>query len=111
MKHFEHGDITLKVLMFRLMLSLITKTWNISVQPEYFPEDKLGGLHFYPDSIWSSDFGPVASEQNPMHSLVDLTSTQKGRESLSVQLIHKIVDLFFPLRSCPRPSELPKCFR
>ena len=46
MKHSEHGDITLKTLIFQLMLSPITRTWNISVQPEFFPEDKLGGLHF-----------------------------------------------------------------
>jgi Integrase zinc binding domain len=36
-----------------------------------------------------------------MHLLIDLTSTQKGRESLMVQSIHKIVVLFFPLLNCP----------
>jgi hypothetical protein len=36
-----------------------------------------------------------------MHLLVGLTSTQKGRESLMVQSIHKIVILFFLLLNCP----------
>jgi RNase H-like domain found in reverse transcriptase/Reverse transcriptase (RNA-dependent DNA polymerase) len=47
--------------------------------------------------IWLSDSVLAASEQNPMHLLVGLTFTQKERESLMVQSIHKIVVLFFLL--------------
>jgi hypothetical protein len=46
--------------------------------------------------MWLSDFVLATSEQNLMHLLVGLTSTQKERESLMVQSIHKIVILFFP---------------
>jgi RNase H-like domain found in reverse transcriptase len=61
--------------------------------------------------IWLSDSILAASEQNLMHLLVGLTSTQKGRESLMVQSIHKIVVLFFLLLNCPLLSEPLRCFR
>jgi hypothetical protein len=35
-----------------LMLSQITKTWNISALHGFYPGDKLGGLLFCPDLIW-----------------------------------------------------------
>jgi RNase H-like domain found in reverse transcriptase len=56
---------------------------------------------------WLLDSVSAASELNPMHLLIDLTSIQKGRESLMVQLIHKIVVLFFFLLNCPLLSKLP----
>jgi RNase H-like domain found in reverse transcriptase len=72
----------------------------------FYPGDKLGGQHFCLALIWSSDSTLAASELNPMHLLISLTSTQKGRESLMVQSIHKIVILFFLLFNCLLLSEL-----
>jgi hypothetical protein len=86
------------------------KTWNISALHGFYPGDKLGGLLSCPDLIWLLDSIPVTSEQNPMHLLVDLTSTQKGRKSLMVQSIHKIVVLFLLLLNCPLLSEPLQCF-
>jgi Integrase zinc binding domain len=70
------------------MLSPTTKTWNIFVLHGFCPGDKLGGLLFCLDLIWLLDSVPVASEQNPTHLLVGLTSTQKGREGLMVQSVN-----------------------
>jgi hypothetical protein len=82
-------------LKFQLMLSQTTRTWNIFVLHGFCPGDKLGGLLSCPDLIWLLDSVPATSEQSLTHLLVSLTSTQKGRESLMVQSIHKIVVLFF----------------
>jgi hypothetical protein len=84
----------------------------VELNPDRFcPGDKLGGLLSCPDLIWLLDSALAASEQNLMHLLVGLTSTQKGRESLMVQSIHKIVVLFFLLLNCPLLSEPLRCFR
>jgi hypothetical protein len=64
----------------------------------------LSGFNMVINSI------PAASELNPMHLLIGLTSTQKGRESLMVQSIQKIVILCFLLLNCPLLSELLQCF-
>jgi RNase H-like domain found in reverse transcriptase len=56
-------------------------------------------------------FHPGRLGTNPMHLLIGLTSTQKGRESLMVQSIHKIVILFFLLLNCLLLSEPLRCFR
>jgi hypothetical protein len=87
------------------------KNLEYSVLHGFYPGDKLGGQHFCPDLIWLSDSVPVALEQNLMHSLVSLTSTQKRRESLMVQSIHKIVVLFFLLLNCPLLSKPLQCLR
>jgi RNase H-like domain found in reverse transcriptase len=56
-------------------------------------------------------FRPGRLGTNPTHLLVGLTSTQKERESLMVQSIHKIVVLFFLLLNCLLLSEPLQCFR
>jgi RNase H-like domain found in reverse transcriptase/Reverse transcriptase (RNA-dependent DNA polymerase) len=86
MKHSRLGDTTLRAPKLRLMSSWITKTWNISALHRFYPGDKLDGLLFCPDLIWLSDSVLAASEQNPMHLLIGLTSTQKGRENLMVSV-------------------------
>jgi RNase H-like domain found in reverse transcriptase/Reverse transcriptase (RNA-dependent DNA polymerase) len=97
-------------LKFQLMLSQTTKTWNIFVLHGFCPGDKLGGLLSCPDLIWLLDSVLATSEQNLMHLLIGITSTQKGRKSLMVQSIHKIVVLFFLLLNCPLLFELLQCF-
>jgi RNase H-like domain found in reverse transcriptase len=86
--YLEGTDLLIDVRMDHKNLEYFCTTW-------IFPGDKLSGQHFYLDLIWLLDFALATSELNPMHLLDNLTSTQKGRESLMVQSIHKIIVLFF----------------
>jgi RNase H-like domain found in reverse transcriptase len=104
-QHYLEGtEVPIDVVTDHKNLEYFCTTWILSRRQAQWST-------FCPDLIWLLDSVPVTSEQNPTHLLVDLTSTQKGRESLMVQSIHKIVILFFLLLSCPLLSELLRCFR
>jgi RNase H-like domain found in reverse transcriptase len=83
-----------------VLIDVVTDHKNIFVLHGFCPGDKLSGLPSCLDLIWLLDSILAASGQNPTHLLVGLTSTQKERESLMVQSIHKIVVLFLLLLNC-----------
>jgi RNase H-like domain found in reverse transcriptase len=90
-RHYLEGtEVLIDVVMDHKNLEYFCSTWILSRRQARW-STFLSGL---------SDSVLATSEQNLMHLLVNLTSTQKGRESLMVQLIHKIVILFFPLLNC-----------
>jgi RNase H-like domain found in reverse transcriptase len=103
-RHYLEGTkVLIDVVMDYKNLEYFCTTWILSRRQAQL-------VNIRPDLIWLSDSILATLEQNTMHSLIGLTSTQKGRESLMVQSIHKIVILFFLLLNCPLLSELLQCF-
>jgi RNase H-like domain found in reverse transcriptase len=104
-RHYLKGtEVPIDVVTDHKNLQYFCTTWILSRRQAWW-STILSEFDMLSDSV------PAASEQNPTHLLVGLTSTQKERESLMVQSIHKIVVLFFLLLNCPLLSKPLQCFQ